>query len=47
MGKVLDDGCDSLCIVRRVVRMASEDIGNANPRVLQLVLNVGENYFPD
>ena len=36
---MLDGGCDSLYIARRVVRMASEDIGNADPRALQLALN--------
>ena len=37
--RMLDGGCDSLYIARRVVRMASEDIGNADPRALQLALN--------
>jgi putative ATPase len=36
---MLDGGCDALYIARRVVRMASEDIGNADPRGLQLALN--------
>jgi len=36
---MLDGGCDPLYIARRVVRMASEDIGNADPRALQLALN--------
>ncbi|MGB2337308.1 MAG: recombination factor protein RarA, partial [Alcanivorax sp.] len=31
-------GCDPLYIARRVVRMASEDIGNADPRALTLCL---------
>jgi putative ATPase len=35
---MLDGGCDPLYIARRVVRMASEDIGNADPRGLQLAL---------
>ena len=30
--RMLDGGCDPLYIARRVVRMASEDIGNADPR---------------
>lgn len=39
MTRMLDGGCDPLYIARRVVRMASEDIGNADPRGLQLALN--------
>jgi len=37
--RMLEGGCDPLYIARRVVRMASEDIGNADPRALQLALN--------
>lgn len=37
--RMLDGGCDPLYIARRVVRMASEDVGNADPRGLQLALN--------
>ena len=37
--RMVDGGCDSLYIARRVVRMASEDIGNADPRALELALN--------
>ncbi|MFA7633980.1 MAG: replication-associated recombination protein A [Thiohalomonadaceae bacterium] len=37
--RMLDGGCDPVYIARRVVRMASEDIGNADPRALQLALN--------
>jgi putative ATPase len=37
--RMLDGGCDPLYIARRVVRMASEDIGNADPRALALALN--------
>ena len=36
--RMLDGGCDPLYIARRVVRMASEDIGNADPRALGLCL---------
>jgi len=36
--RMLDGGCDPLYIARRVVRMASEDIGNADPRGLQVAL---------
>lgn len=37
--RMIDGGCDPLYIARRVVRMASEDVGNADPRALQLALN--------
>ncbi|MBC8212636.1 MAG: replication-associated recombination protein A [Gammaproteobacteria bacterium] len=37
--RMLDGGCDPLYIARRVVRMASEDIGNADPRALEISLN--------
>jgi putative ATPase len=36
--RMIDGGCDPLYIARRVVRMASEDIGNADPRALPLCL---------
>ncbi|HEX7034610.1 MAG TPA: replication-associated recombination protein A [Pseudomonadales bacterium] len=36
--RMLDGGCDPHYIARRMVRMASEDIGNADPRGLQLCL---------
>lgn len=39
LARMLDGGCDSLYVARRVVRMASEDIGNADPRALQLAIN--------
>ena len=40
--RMLDGGCDPLYIARRVVRMASEDIGNADPRALTLALEAWE-----
>ena len=36
---MLDGGCDPLYIARRVVRMASEEVGNADPRALQVATN--------
>ncbi len=36
--RMLDGGCDPLYVARRVVRMASEDIGNADPRALEIAL---------
>ncbi|MET0025532.1 MAG: replication-associated recombination protein A [Sedimenticola sp.] len=40
--RMIDGGCDPLYIARRVVRMASEDIGNADPRALAVALNAWE-----
>ncbi len=40
--RMLDGGCDPLYLARRVVRMASEDIGNADPRALRLALDAWE-----
>lgn len=40
--RMLDGGCDPLYLARRLVRIASEDIGNADPRALQLSLNAWE-----
>ena len=37
--RMLDGGCDPVYLARRIVRIASEDIGNADPRALQLALN--------
>ena len=42
--RMIDGGCDPLYIARRVVRMASEDIGNADPRGLELALNAWKTY---
>lgn len=42
--RMIDGGCDPIYIARRVVRMASEDIGNADPRGLQLALTAWETY---
>jgi len=37
--RMLDGGCDPIYLARRVVRMASEDIGNADPRALEIAIN--------
>jgi putative ATPase len=42
LARMIDGGCDPLYVTRRVVRMASEDIGNADPRALELALNAWE-----
>lgn len=34
--RMLDGGCDPLYVARRLVRMASEDVGNADPRALSV-----------
>lgn len=39
MCRMLDGGCDPLYLARRIARMASEDIGNADPRALRIVLD--------
>jgi len=40
--RMLDAGCDPHYVARRVIRMASEDIGNADPRALRLCLDAWE-----
>jgi len=42
--RMLDGGCDPLYIARRVVRMAVEDIGIADPRAFALTLDAWEAY---
>ena len=42
--RMLDGGCDPLYIARRVVRMAAEDIGNADPRGLEVAMNAWQAY---
>ena len=42
--RMLDGGCDPRYIARRVLRMASEDIGNADPRALSMALEACEVY---
>ena len=37
--RMLDGGCDPLYLARRLARIASEDIGNADPRALEITLN--------
>ena len=37
--RMVDGGCDPRYIARRVIRMASEDIGNADPRALRITLD--------
>ena len=42
--RMFDSGCDPLYIARRLIRVASEDIGNADPRALRLCLDAIETY---
>lgn len=42
MMRMLDGGCDPLYVARRMIRVASEDIGNADPRALGLTLSAWE-----
>ena len=42
--RMLDGGCDPLYLGRRIVRMAMEDIGLADPRALEFALNACEVY---
>lgn len=42
--RMLDGGCDPRYIARRVLRIASEDIGNADPRALTMALEACEVY---
>jgi putative ATPase len=39
LARMLDGGCDPLYIARRMLRMASEDIGNADPRGLSIAVD--------
>jgi putative ATPase len=42
LARMLDGGCDPLYLARRLVRVASEDVGNADPRALPLALAAWE-----
>lgn len=42
MARLLDGGVDPRQVTRRMIAIASEDIGNADPRALQLALNAAE-----
>jgi putative ATPase len=42
--RMLDGGADPRYMARRIVRMASEDIGLADPRALRLALDAAEVY---
>jgi putative ATPase len=42
--RMLDGGADPLYLARRIVRMATEDVGLADPRALRLALDAAETY---
>jgi len=42
--RMIDGGCDPIYIARRLIRMASEDIGNADPRALEISMNAWQAY---
>ena len=42
--RMLDGGADARYLSRRLIRMASEDIGLADPRALRLTLDAAESY---
>ena len=44
VGRMLDGGCDPSYVARRLVRVASEDIGNADPRALRIALDAWEAF---
>src|SRR5690606_23692973 len=44
LARMLDGGADPAYIARRLLRMASEDIGLADPRALELAINAWEGY---
>jgi putative ATPase len=44
MARMLVSGCDPKVIARRLLAIASEDIGNADPRALQITLNAWDVY---
>ncbi len=42
--RMLDGGVDARYLARRLIRMASEEIGNADPKALQIAVNAAESY---
>lgn len=42
--RMLDGGADPLYMARRMIRMATEDIGLADPRALRITLDAAETY---
>lgn len=44
LARMIDAGCDPLYIARRLLAIASEDIGNADPRALQVAVNAWQVF---
>jgi putative ATPase len=42
--RMLDGGADPLYLARRIIRMAVEDVGLADPRALQIALEAAQTY---
>jgi putative ATPase len=42
--RMIDGGADPLYLARRIIRMATEDIGLADPRALRIALDAWETY---
>lgn len=42
--RMLDGGADPRYLARRLIRMASEEIGNADPKALQIAVNAAQAY---
>lgn len=44
LARLLDGGCDPRYVARRLVRAASEDVGNADPRALTVALDAWQAF---
>ncbi len=44
LARMLEQGCDPHYVLRRLVRIASEDVGNADPRALQLAVSAWDAF---
>lgn len=44
LGRMLESGEEPLYLARRMIRFASEDVGNAAPQALQLAINARQAY---
>ncbi len=44
LARLLDGGCDPAYCARRILRMATEDIGNADPRALALAIDAWQSW---
>ncbi len=44
LARMLDGGCDPAYLARRILRMATEDIGNADPRALSVCMDAWQSY---